>query len=80
MAGLLRWEQGKSDDALGDGIYPTVSASCPTERVHEDPALRIIGEPEQNEETDALQEAYQHTNPANGKASDSTADSETDWP
>ena len=54
MAGLLRWEQGKSDDALGDGIYPTVPASYSTERVHENPTLRIIGKPEQNEETDAL--------------------------
>ena len=80
MAGLLRWEQGKSDDALGNGIYPTVSASCPTERVHEDPTLRITGESKQNEETDALQEADQHTDPTKGKASDSTADSETDWP
>ena len=43
-------------------------------------ALRITGKPEQNEETDALQEADQHTNSAKGKASDSTADSETDWP
>ena len=43
-------------------------------------ALRITGKPEQNEETDALQEADQHTDPAKGKASDSTADSETDWP
>ena len=43
-------------------------------------ALRITGKPEQNEETDALQEADQYTNSAKGKASDSTADSETDWP
>ena len=80
MAGLFRREQGKSDDTFSDGVYPAVPASYLAERFYEDPALRITGKPEQNEETDALQEAYQHTNPANGKASDSTADSETDWP
>ncbi len=80
MAGLFRRKQRKSDDALGDGVYSKVPTSHFTERVHEDPALRIAGKPEQNEETDALQEADQHTDPAKGKASDSTADSETDWP
>ena len=80
MAGLFRRKQGKSDDTFSNGVYPAVPASYFAERVHEDPALRITGKPEQNEETDALQEADQHTNSAKGKASDSTADSETDWP
>ena len=80
MARLFRRKQGKSDDTLGDGVYPAVPASYFAERVHEDTALRITGKPEQNEETDALQEADQHTDPAKGKAPDSTADSETDWP
>ena len=80
MAGLFRRKQGKSDDTFSNGVYPAVPASYFAERVHEDTALRITGKPEQNEETDALQEADQHTNSAKGKASDSTADSETDWP
>ena len=80
MAGLFRREQGKSDDTFSDGVYPAVPASYLAERFYEDPALRITGKPEQNEETDALQEADQHTNSSKGKASDSTADSETDWP
>ena len=57
MAGLFRREQGKSDDTLGSGVYPAFSYPYPTERIHENPALRIIREPEQNKETDALQEA-----------------------
>ena len=80
MAGLFRREQRKSDDTLGYGIYPTLPASYPSERVHEDPTLWIIGKPEQNEKTNALQEADQHTDPVKGKASGSTTDPETDWP
>ena len=54
MAGLFRREQGKSDDTFSDGVYPAVPASYLAERFYEDPALRITGKPEQNEETDAL--------------------------
>ena len=80
MARLCRWQKRKNHDAVRHGIYPTLLASCATERVYEDPALRAVGESEQNKKTDTLQEADQHTDSVKGKASDSAADPETDWP
>ena len=63
-----------------EALYPPFPAPRLTERVYEDPALWIVGKPEQNEKTVALQEVNQHTDPAKGKASGSTDDPETDWP
>jgi hypothetical protein len=57
MAGLCRWQKRKNHDIVCHGIYPTFSASYPAQRVYEDSALWVAWKPEQNKETDALQEA-----------------------